>query len=171
MGSRDRIDLMNALFRIAKKTAENAKKRPLGQILLEMGAITQEQLDEALTKQRAIDATIEPRHIDEAPIVRVINVIVQEAIREKSTLITCRPTNRGLQVDFRIDDRDKVAMLVPMYIHPPLIHGLRKMSGCGQKKRYPQKGSIQFQKDGQTRVLKATFSKTEFGIKAELEIE
>jgi type IV pilus assembly protein PilB len=95
-------------------------------------------------KARGIaDVDEQSEDVPDAPIIRVANVIVQQAIREKASDIHVEPDRRGVRVRYRVDGVLREEMSLPKYIHPPLISRYKIMSNMNiAERRIPQDGRI-----------------------------
>jgi type IV pilus assembly protein PilB len=81
--------------------------------------------------------------VPDAPIIRVANVVVQQAIRDGASDIHIEPDRRKLRVRYRVDGVLRQEMELPKYIHPPLISRYKIMSNMNiAERRIPQDGRI-----------------------------
>jgi len=81
--------------------------------------------------------------VPDAPIIRVANVVVQQAIRDGASDIHVEPDRRGLRVRYRVDGVLREEMSLPKYIHPPLVSRYKIMSNMNiAERRVPQDGRI-----------------------------
>lgn len=80
---------------------------------------------------------------EEAPIIRLANTIIQQAIKEKASDIHLEPEKRGMRVRYRIDGVLHETMTMPNYIKAPLIARYKIMSEMNiAERRVPQDGRI-----------------------------
>ena len=95
-------------------------------------AMDSEREDEALAKE-----------VEEAPIVRLANTILQSAIKEKASDIHIEPDRRNIRVRFRIDGVLHEVMQMPGYIKSPLVARYKILSEMNiAERRIPQDGRI-----------------------------
>ncbi len=81
--------------------------------------------------------------VDEAPIVRLANTILQEAFKERASDIHLEPDRRVIRVRLRIDGVLHEIMQMPSYIKMPLIARYKIMSEMNiAERRVPQDGRI-----------------------------
>ena len=81
--------------------------------------------------------------IEEAPIVRLANTIIQQAIKEKASDIHIEPDRRNMRVRYRIDGVLTETMQMPKYIQMPLTARFKIMSEMNiAERRVPQDGRI-----------------------------
>ncbi|MGQ9455132.1 MAG: GspE/PulE family protein [Armatimonadota bacterium] len=83
------------------------------------------------------------RVAEEAPIVRIANTIIIQAIKDEASDIHVEPEARGVRVRYRIDGVLHEVMPLPKYIDKPLVSRLKIMSGMDiAERRIPQDGRI-----------------------------
>lgn len=89
------------------------------------------------------------RVAEEAPIVRIANTIIQQAVRERASDIHVEPQERGVRVRYRIDGVLHEVMTVPRHVQSPLISRYKIMSDMNiAERRVPQDGRIAVRVDG-----------------------
>jgi type IV pilus assembly protein PilB len=80
---------------------------------------------------------------EEAPIIRVANTIIQQAIKDGASDIHIEPGTRNLRVRYRVDGVLHEVMTMPKYIQPPLISRFKIMAEMNiAERRIPQDGRI-----------------------------
>jgi type IV pilus assembly protein PilB len=100
--------------------------------LVGSGSDSASEEDEELLKQA-----------EEAPVVRVANAIIQQAIKERASDIHLEPGQKGIRVRYRVDGVLHEAMSLPKYIQPPLVSRFKIMAGMNiAERRIPQDGRI-----------------------------
>jgi type IV pilus assembly protein PilB len=78
-----------------------------------------------------------------APIIRVANAIIQQAISASASDIHIEPDRRGLRVRYRVDGVLRETMTMPKYIQAPLISRFKIMAEMNiAERRVPQDGRI-----------------------------
>lgn len=93
-------------------------------------------------KEEAAQAEVD-KLVDEAPIVRLANTILQSAIKEKASDIHIEPDRRNIRVRFRIDGVLHEVMQMPGYIKLPLVARYKILSEMNiAERRIPQDGRI-----------------------------
>jgi len=81
--------------------------------------------------------------VEDAPIVRLANTILQSAIKEKASDIHIEPDRRSIRVRFRIDGVLHEVMQMPGYIKLPLVARYKILSEMNiAERRVPQDGRI-----------------------------
>lgn len=81
--------------------------------------------------------------VDEAPVIKLVNSIILKAITEEASDIHIEPTERGIQVRFRVDGILHKAMSLPRKMTFPVISRVKVMSSMDiADRRTPQDGRI-----------------------------
>ena len=79
--------------------------------------------------------------VEEAPIIKVVAVILRHAIERRSSDIHIEPTMKELRIRFRIDGILLPRLLVPLKIHPAVIARIKILSNLRiDETRIPQDG-------------------------------
>jgi len=95
----------------------------------------------------------------------VVNVIIQQAIKDRASDIHVEPDRRGVRIRYRIDGVLHEVMRVPKYVHAPLVSRIKIMSDMNiAERRLPQDGRIHVKVQGRTvdlRVSTAPFVRGE----------
>ena len=108
---------------------------------------------------------------EEAPIIRVVNVLIQTAIKERASDIHLEPDRRGVRVRYRVDGVLRDTMTIPKYVHAPLISRVKIMSDMNiAERRLPQDGRIHVRHEGKDYDLRVSTVPTVFGEKAVMRI-
>ena len=108
---------------------------------------------------------------DEAPIIRIVNVVIQQAIKDKGSDIHIEPDRRGVRIRYRIDGVLHEVMNVPKYVHAPLISRVKIMADMNiAERRIPQDGRIHVRVEGQEYDLRVSSLPTVFGEKIVMRI-
>lgn len=109
--------------------------------------------------------------VEEAPVVRLVNVIVTRAIRDKASDIHVEPERRDLRVRYRIDGILHEVMAPPKGIQPLLVSRLKIMAGMDiAERRVPQDGRIQLVVEGREFDFRVSTYPTIFGEKVVMRI-
>ncbi len=87
--------------------------------------------------------------VDEAPIVRVVNLIISQAINDKSSDIHIEPDAKSVRVRYRVDGVLHEVMQPPKHIQAPMVSRIKIMSSLDiAERRIPQDGKIHLKHDG-----------------------
>lgn len=103
---------------------------------------------------------------EQAPIIRVANTIIQQAIQVGASDIHVEPDRRHVRVRYRVDGVLHEEMTVPKYIQAPLISRFKIMAEMNiAERRVPQDGRIPVRKDGKDYDLRVSCLPTIWGEK------
>lgn len=120
-----------------------------------------------------LDEREEPEwaEVDQAPIIRLANHIIQQAIQNRASDIHIEPTREDTQVRYRIDGVLYVLYQFPHKVHPPLISRLKIMANLDISRHFvPQDGAISYL-NGQKQIdLRMSTLPTIYGEKVVLRI-
>jgi type IV pilus assembly protein PilB len=87
--------------------------------------------------------------LDDAPVVRLANLIVRQAVREKTSDIHIQPEQNRVRVRFRIDGILHDVMTVPKKVQAPLVSRIKVMADMDiAEKRAAQDGRISLRVQG-----------------------
>jgi type IV pilus assembly protein PilB len=88
--------------------------------------------------------------VDDAPVVRLVNAIMGEALHSRASDIHIEPQQRDVRVRFRIDGLLREVTIVPKPIQGPLISRVKILSGMDiSERRKPQDGRGRIKLDRQ----------------------
>ncbi|MDQ3293790.1 MAG: Flp pilus assembly complex ATPase component TadA [Actinomycetota bacterium] len=88
---------------------------------------------------------------DDAPIVRVVGLMITQALRDRASDIHIEPQERRVRVRFRIDGALHEAIELPAAMGPALVSRLKIMATLNiVERRRPQDGQISLELDGRT---------------------
>lgn len=108
---------------------------------------------------------------DQAPVVQLVNRIVSQAMRDRTSDIHIEPLDDILRVRFRIDGHLVEAFKLPSAVHPALTSRLKIMSGMNiVEKRRPQDGQFSTVIDGKEVDVRVASVATVFGEKIVMRI-
>lgn len=105
--------------------------------------------------------------IDNAPIVKLLNNIVNEAIRRRASDIHIEPSETSIRVRYRVDGELRTAMTLEKAVHQPLIARIKILSRMNiAEKRMPQDGAFAIENKIGTYDLRTNILPTTYGEKA-----
>lgn len=95
----------------------------------------------------------------DAPVVRLVNLIITQAIRDRASDIHIEPRKNGLNVRYRIDGVLHDTIKVPAHLQSAMITRVKILAGMNiAERRLPQDGHIEVHKEGKEIDLRvATF--------------
>jgi general secretion pathway protein E len=101
---------------------------------------------------------------DEAPVIRLLNSILFQAVKERASDIHIEPFERDLEVRFRIDGLLYKMLSPPKVIQEALTSRVKIMSGLNiAEKRLPQDGRIRVKVAGRDIDIRVSLIPTFFG--------
>ncbi|MFN3286361.1 MAG: type II secretion system ATPase GspE, partial [bacterium] len=125
--------------------------------------------EEAAEEEVSIDRLREM--VDEAPVVKLVNVILDQAIREGASDIHIEPHRNGLHVRYRIDGVLHDVMSPPKNLKAALTSRIKIVANLDiAERRRPQDGRIHLKVDGREIDLRVSTLPTMFGEKVVMRI-
>ncbi|MEP0813400.1 MAG: Flp pilus assembly complex ATPase component TadA [bacterium] len=113
----------------------------------------------------------EEADVNDAPVVKLVNSILENAIREKASDIHIEPEEKGTVVRLRIDGRLHKAMSIPKQIQNAVISRLKIMGRMDiAEKRIPQDGKIKTKMDNRPIDIRVNTLPTVWGEKLVMRI-
>ncbi len=107
----------------------------------------------------------------EAPVVRLANLILSRAVRDRASDIHVEPVRDALVVRFRVDGLLREEMRLPKWIHPPLISRYKILARLDiAERRRPQDGAVRMKAGSSEVDLRLSTLPTQHGEKAVLRI-
>lgn len=104
------------------------------------------------------------RASDQAPIVKMVNIIITQAVRKKASDIHIEPARGSVNVRYRIDGELHLVRSIPRKLHPPITSRVKIMADLDiSERRLPQDGRISARIDGRSIDLRVSTSPTIFG--------
>ncbi|MFN3683478.1 MAG: GspE/PulE family protein [Fimbriimonadaceae bacterium] len=108
---------------------------------------------------------------EQAPIIRLANALIQQAIYDRASDIHVEPMQRSVRVRYRIDGVLMEAMSVPRNLMAPLISRLKIMADMNiAERRIPQDGRIEVRAQGKEYDLRVSSIPCPFGEKIVMRI-
>ncbi|MDG2303773.1 MAG: type II secretion system ATPase GspE [Candidatus Binatia bacterium] len=134
-----------------------------------MGDIQEGGLDEVAHELE------EPRDLldadDDAPIIRLVNSLLFQAVKDRASDIHIEPFERDVTVRFRIDGILYDVLKPPRRYHPTIVARIKIMSGLDiAEKRLPQDGRLRFRVAGRDIDVRVSIVPTQFGERAVLRL-
>jgi len=108
---------------------------------------------------------------EEAPIIKIVNAILQQSIKDGASDIHIEPQRRGVRVRFRIDGVLHEVMKVPQYVVAPLVSRIKIMADMNiAERRIPQDGRIHIRMAKKDYDLRVSSIPTQYGEKIVMRI-
>jgi type IV pilus assembly protein PilB len=128
----------------------------------------------ARSKEDAEDAAMDAdaeKMAEQAPIIKLANALIQQAIADRASDIHVEPQQRSVRVRYRIDGVLMEAMTVPRNLAAPLISRLKIMADMNiAERRIPQDGRIEVRHSQKEYDLRVSSIPTPFGEKIVMRI-
>lgn len=127
------------------------------------------EIEDEIEEEIALDKLKEL--VDEAPIVRVVNLIISQAINDKASDIHIEPEVRSVRVRYRVDGVLHDVMSPPKHIQAPMVSRIKIMASMDiAERRIPQDGKIHLRHDGREFDLRVSTVPTIHGEKVVMRI-
>ncbi|MDI6829444.1 MAG: type II secretion system ATPase GspE [Armatimonadota bacterium] len=111
------------------------------------------------------------RQSHQAPIIRMVNMLLTQAVRKKASDIHIEPRRSTVDIRYRIDGELHLAKSLPKSLHPPISSRIKIMSELDiSERRLPQDGRITFRLDGRNIDIRVSTSPTLYGERIVLRI-
>ncbi len=134
-----------------------------------MGVIKGEDLSMVATEFESPTDLLELT--EEAPIIRLLNALLMEAVKEKASDIHIEPYEKGIDVRFRVDGILAKVLGPPKIIHDARISRIKIVAGLDiAEKRLPQDGRIQLLVGGKNIDIRVSIIPTAVGERAVLRL-
>jgi len=123
--------------------AINRNYRATGEIAEQISQVTP-----PLTEP-AVGEGLTPDLIAQTPIVRTVDLLIAQAVRDRASDIHLEPQEGRLRVRYRIDGILHEMQTLPLSVHPPLVSRLKVLAGMNiAERRRPQDGQFSIQSEG-----------------------
>ncbi len=125
--------IMELIHRVYDRAGQSAKE-----VIEDLGGESLDALAEGLTeRQDLLDAT------EEAPIIRLVNSVLYQAVKDRASDIHLEPFERELVIRYRIDGVLINVLKTPRRVQAAVISRIKIMAGLDiAEKRHPQDGRI-----------------------------
>ncbi len=111
------------------------------------------------------------RFIEEAPVTKVVAVMIRHAIEGNASDIHIEPTETDVRIRYRIDGDLHTSLLLPRKVHSAIISRIKILSNLKiDESRLPQDGRFSTSIDGRNFDFRVSTMPTVFGEKAALRI-
>ena len=123
------------------------------------------------SKDADVNLTDSRSQAEMAPVVKVVNLIIQDAIKQRATDIHVEPTLNDVQVRTRVDGVLRPMMQLPKWLTNPVSSRLKVLARLDiAERRMPQDGRIKVQRENKSYDLRVSTLPTLFGEKVVLRI-
>ncbi|MBU2535270.1 MAG: ATPase, T2SS/T4P/T4SS family [Chloroflexota bacterium] len=140
-----------------------------------IGGELEEQLSQIPTRYRGgaglREARVSPETIAQAPVVRAIDLLIKQAVRDRASDVHVEPQEDRVRVRYRIDGILNEVMGLPLSVHAPLLSRVKIMAGLNiAERRRPQDGQITFDMGDREVDIRVATSNTIYGEMAVMRI-
>ena len=126
---------------------------------------------ENLSDDEVIEKIDEEEDLKSAPIVKLVNTILEQSVRYRSSDIHIEPFEKRVRVRFRIDGRLKEIMDYEITLLPAIVARIKIIAGMDiAEKRKPQDGRISFKVDRKEYDVRVSCLPTVYGEKIVMRI-
>ncbi len=139
-----------------------------------IGGEIEEQLSQIPTRSRSSGARemrVSAETIAQAPVVRAIDLLIKQGVRDRTSDIHIEPEADKLRIRYRIDGILNDVMSLPLNVHEPLLSRIKIMANLNiAERRRPQDGQITFNMEDRDVDIRVATSNTVNGEMAVLRI-
>jgi type IV pilus assembly protein PilB len=154
----DISEALRRVYQITDSLIDRVMKEAVPDFAVEAG-----EDDQSLEQLRALT--------EEAPVVKLVNLIVDEAVKQGASDIHIEPHRGDLWIRFRVDGVLRDIMNPPQHLKAALVSRIKIMSEMDiAERRRPQDGRIHLTADGHSIDLRVSTLPTMFGEKVVLRI-
>jgi len=134
-------------------------------------AVAQDTLESAESSEDEVSIELLKTLVEDAPVVRLLNTIIDEGVRQGASDIHIEPQRSGLLVRYRIDGVLHDVMKPPRDVRAALISRAKIMADLDiAERRRPQDGRIHYKSPSRTVDLRVSTLPTIFGEKVVMRI-
>lgn len=118
-----------------------------------------------------VEERITPDLIAQAPVVRAVNLLVSQAVKDRASDIHIEPQQDYLRIRYRIDGILHDTLNLPLSVHGPLISRVKVLANMNiAERRRPQDGHFTMSIDGREVDIRVATADTSWGEMAVLRI-
>jgi len=136
-----------------------------------LGMLKDEVDVDLVESQEEVDLTFLEDAAEQAPVVKLVNLILMDAIRKQASDIHVEPYEKMMRVRFRIDGMLHEIMRPPLQLRNAIISRIKIMSRLDiAERRLPQDGRIKLKAKGREMDFRVSVLPTLFGEKVVLRL-
>jgi len=107
----------------------------------------------------------------QAPIMKLVDVIISQAIKERASDIHIEPEAKDVRIRYRVDGVLHKELNLPLHMMAPVVSRIKVLSGMNiAETRVPQDGRFEIKQEGRAIDLRISTFPTSYGEKAVLRI-
>ncbi|MFA5291463.1 MAG: GspE/PulE family protein [Phycisphaerae bacterium] len=123
--------------------------RSIDEVRSSIDATAAELAEEGHTIEEEIRKAADAEEDDEGPVIRLVNMMIDEAVRMKASDIHIEPMADRVRVRYRVDGVCAERDTIPKHMQPAVLARLKILSGMDiSERRLPQDGRIQREIEG-----------------------
>ena len=135
-----------------------------GEVEKEISHISENSLKQSSLKQKSEEDRISAEMIAQTPIVRAVDLIIGQAVKDRTSDIHVVAEEDRVRIRYRIDGILHDAMSLPLNVHLPLISRLKILAGMNiADRRRPQDGQFSLEVEGKAVDIRVATSDTVHG--------
>jgi type IV pilus assembly protein PilB len=136
-----------------------------------VSTMTAENMEMVETEQEGASSSDIMKITEEKPVVKMSNMILGKAVKERASDILIEPMDKNTRVRFRVDGVLQESFSPPKKLHQALISRLKVMSDLDiAERRLPQDGRFQLKVEGRKVDFRVSIVPSSYGEKAALRI-
>ncbi len=129
-----------------------------------MGAAAQAVLGEASEEASVPQAAAAADEADDAPVVRLVNLVLTQALKDRASDVHIEPTEDGVRVRYRVDGVLLTVMTVPRAVQAGVATRIKVLARLNiAERRLPQDGAFEMALDGRRIDFRVSTVPTIFG--------
>jgi len=118
----------------------------------------------AVPERAGVEERISPDLIAQAPVVRAIDLLVAQAVKDQASDIHIEPQQDRLRIRYRIDGILQETLSLPLSVHGPLISRVKVLASMNiAERRRPQDGHLTITTDGKEVDIRVATADTSWG--------
>ena len=157
-----------ASFRAVFRKSENITK----EVTEALSEVAEKEEEERVKKKdTSKEPTVEEKIVDEAPIAKIVDVVIRHAIEGRASDIHIEPSEEDLRVRYRIDGILHSSLILPKSVHNAIISRIKILSNLKiDEQRLPQDGRFHISLEGKSIDFRVSTFPTVIGEKVVLRI-
>jgi type IV pilus assembly protein PilB len=156
-----------ALSGVGSSTANmDAVLRDAAQKAAQEAALSPDSIEEVATKREEIDLDKMAADSEDAPVIKIVNLILVQAIKEKASDIHIEPFEKEIKLRYRVDGALIEASSPPKALQLPIASRIKILCGMDiAERRLPQDGRFRIRVSGKEVDLRVSVLPTTHGEK------
>lgn len=159
--------VMEALSGVGSATANmDTILRDAAKRAAEEAALSADSVEEVAVKREEIDLDKMASDSEDAPVIKIVNLILVQAIKEKASDIHIEPFEKEIKLRYRVDGALIEASSPPKALQLPIASRIKILAGLDiAERRLPQDGRFRIRVSGKEVDLRVSILPTTYGEK------